>query len=74
MTKKSLAVVVALFAVLFLQACAIRNTGPCYGYGCPAMSSSHPTNASNRTSPPQGTAAVAASKPAVAQSATLSGK
>jgi hypothetical protein len=37
--KKLGAVLILFFCALPFSACAIRETGPCYGVGCPAFTS-----------------------------------
>ncbi|HEX5421960.1 MAG TPA: hypothetical protein VFW94_00300 [Candidatus Acidoferrales bacterium] len=44
----------ALFFAVFLGGCMMRATGPCLGYGCPAMSGSSNTyHAANTNSSKQ---------------------
>ncbi len=73
MIKKLLGVAIVLLALLALSACAIRNTGPCLGYGCPAISGTGQYTAGNTNSQAK-SATVAAKKAPAAQPVTNSGK
>jgi hypothetical protein len=44
--KKATGMTLLLSCVLFLGGCMVRMTGPCLGYGCPAMTTGA-TNARN---------------------------
>jgi hypothetical protein len=51
---KKLGVVLILWTcTLPLSACAIRETGPCYGSGCPALHSSKNAPAAAQNAPAQ---------------------